>query len=300
MQVAVLDYKGLTKEELDQLNQKTKEQSLNNQLWYIALLADSKVKVFVFNNFETILFVPYRKKFQITYAYMPVFLQKLSFIGEENGQRPIIEELFKYVRFGEVSMFSTIEEKRFDYSRIRKNFTLCLNKPYVELRKNYNENHRRNISKTDNLTIQITEEIDPLISIFKSEKSTSFQKKNMRNLVQNVHKLINSPQLIDKLLIFNALEFNQIVASAIFIKFNHVIYYIIGASIKSSHKVSSKGLFKIFDHLIKQYSETDMLLDFEGSDVPGIARFFKGFGSQEEDYKFLRWNKLPAIIKRLK
>jgi hypothetical protein len=74
----------------------------------------------------------------------------------------------------------------------------------------------------------------------------------------------------------------------------------LGTSIKSSQQVSSKGLFKIFDYVIELYSETDTILDFEGSDVLGIARFFKGFGSIEEEYTFLKWNKLPIIIKYFK
>jgi hypothetical protein len=300
MKVRALEYTSLTKDELDRINQKTKDLSLNDQLWYIALLADSKVKVFVFNDFETILFIPYRKKFLITYAYMPFFLQKLSFIGSEKGQNPIIEKLLKAVRFGEISMFNSTESIPFDFSRIRKNFTLQLNKSYLDLRKKYSENHRRNLAKTDKIKIEITEEIEPLIAIFIDEKSSVFHKKELRSFVENIHKLFKHPKLKDNLLIVSASDSNQIIASSLFIKFNNVIYYILGTSIKSSQHVSSKGLFKIFDYVIELYSETDTILDFEGSDMPGIARFFKGFGSREEEYTFLKWNKLPIIIKYFK
>lgn len=300
MKVRVLEYTSLTKDELDRINQKTKDLSLNDQLWYIALLAGSKVKVFVFNDFETILFIPYRKKFLITYAYMPFFLQKLSFIGIEKGQKPIIEKLLKAVRFGEISMFNSTESIPFDFSRIRKNFTLQLNKSYLDLRKKYSENHRRNLAKTHKIKIEITEEIEPLIAIFIEEKSSVFQNKELKSFIENIHKLVKNPKLKDNLLIVSASDSNQIIASSLFIKFNNVIYYILGTSIKSSQQVSSKGLFKIFDYVIELYSETNTILDFEGSDVPGIARFFKGFGSSEEEYTFLRWNKLPAIIKHFK
>ena len=91
MQINVLEYSQLTDENLQRLNQETKDLSLNSQLWFLSLLADFKVKVFVFNDFETILFVPYRKKLGITYAYMPNFIQKLAFIGSEEGIQPITQ-----------------------------------------------------------------------------------------------------------------------------------------------------------------------------------------------------------------
>jgi hypothetical protein len=41
---------------------------------------------------------------------------------------------------------------------------------------------------------------------------------------------------------------------------------------------------QILDSIIKQYSETDYIFDFEGSMVSGIAHFFKSFGAKEEEY----------------
>jgi hypothetical protein len=41
---------------------------------------------------------------------------------------------------------------------------------------------------------------------------------------------------------------------------------------------------QVIDSILKKYSETDYILDFEGSMIPGIARFFKSFGAKEEEY----------------
>jgi hypothetical protein len=52
--------------------------------------------------------------------------------------------------------------------------------------------------------------------------------------------------------------------------------------------------------VINRFSGTKTILDFEGSDIPGIKRFFKGFGSKEEKYYFVKWNRLPFPFNKLK
>ena len=41
----------------------------------------------------------------------------------------------------------------------------------------------------------------------------------------------------------------------------------------------------------------DIVLDFEGSNIESIARFYKGFGAQEEIYPGIKLNNLPPILK---
>jgi hypothetical protein len=42
------------------------------------------------------------------------------------------------------------------------------------------------------------------------------------------------------------------------------------------------------------------MLDFEGSDIPGIADFYKGFGGLDEPYYFCKWNQLPWFYRIFK
>ena len=45
----------------------------------------------------------------------------------------------------------------------------------------------------------------------------------------------------------------------------------------------SAGAF-LYDELIKEFSHSGMMLDFEGSDIPGIEFFYKGFGAVNQPY----------------
>jgi hypothetical protein len=43
-----------------------------------------------------------------------------------------------------------------------------------------------------------------------------------------------------------------------------------------------------------------MTLDFEGSNIPGIARFYKGFGALPQTYYSLHQNRLPKLLQIFK
>jgi len=40
----------------------------------------------------------------------------------------------------------------------------------------------------------------------------------------------------------------------------------------------------LFDSIIEEYAGQKKILDFEGSGIPGVARFFQSFGAVNEPY----------------
>ena len=46
--------------------------------------------------------------------------------------------------------------------------------------------------------------------------------------------------------------------------------------------------------------EINIIFDFEGSNLPGVARLYKGFGSKENVYLQIRKNNLPKLVRWLK
>jgi len=47
------------------------------------------------------------------------------------------------------------------------------------------------------------------------------------------------------------------------------------------------------DQLIRDHAGSEKILDFEGSNIPSIARFFSGFGARPETYQEVRFSRLP-------
>jgi hypothetical protein len=56
----------------------------------------------------------------------------------------------------------------------------------------------------------------------------------------------------------------------------------------------------LYDNIFKEFGEANIIFDFEGSDIPGIAFFYKKWATENQQYPFIKWNLLPAPIKLIK
>src|SRR6266540_2812535 len=56
----------------------------------------------------------------------------------------------------------------------------------------------------------------------------------------------------------------------------------------------------LFDSIFKEFAGSNLLFDFEGSDIPGIKSFYEKFGSVNQAYYKLHFNHLPFPLNILK
>lgn len=79
----------------------------------------------------------------------------------------------------------------------------------------------------------------------------------------------------------------ELVSTAFFVKFDNCYYYLISASSPEGYRQGA--LYYIFYMLLGDLSGTDAMIDFEGSSIPGVARFFRGWGADEQFYHALKY-----------
>ena len=91
---------------------------------------------------------------------------------------------------------------------------------------------------------------------------------------------------------------NELLASCVFFFSHKRAYYILvgnhpnGKTIGASHA--------LIDAFIKDNAGKNMLLDFEGSDIPSLAHFYSSFGAVNEIYAGIKLNRLPFYLKWIK
>ena len=90
------------------------------------------------------------------------------------------------------------------------------------------------------------------------------------------------------------LQEEKIVCIGFFLKYNGRIYYLFGASSKEGKKYGATTF--LLDSVIKEYSKTENILDFEGSTIPSIASFYKSFGSELTHYYNYKSNAIKRFI----
>ena len=78
-------------------------------------------------------------------------------------------------------------------------------------------------------------------------------------------------------------QHNEIIAGALYLIYFNRIYYLV--SFSSEEGKRSSAMFWVMDKLIQRYAGKEMILDFEGSMITGVAKFMKGWGAELETYQ---------------
>ncbi len=267
------------------------EQSLNHKIygysWYLDNVADNW-GVLIYDDYQYVMPLPWRKKYGIHYVYPPEWTQQLGVFSSNKIDETLVDKFLKSIprKFKKITAnfnFGNFHSK----FEIKSNFLLQLNKSHDSIVQGYSKLRKRHLKKTLEHSIQLTisDNCSDLIEIFMSQKKETIHiipssYKKLENLISYSIKNKN-------IKIIKAIDAsNKLLGGAIFIIENRKIYYLFST-------VNKKGqdlfvMTQIINSMVNQYSDTDYILDFEGSMVPGIAQFFKSFGAVEETYFSLK------------
>lgn len=91
------------------------------------------------------------------------------------------------------------------------------------------------------------------------------------------------------------LSSGELLAIGFFAKDKHRIYNLTSTTLPNGRTLEANHF--LFDQLIREFSGSGLLLDCEGSDLQGIARFYQKFGAVNQPYFFWKSNRLPAILR---
>jgi hypothetical protein len=283
------------------------EQSANSLVygysWYLDILAPNW-HALVLNDYEAVMPLTGNRKLFIHYLYQPFFTQQLGVFYKNPETRdhllPFLDAIPSMYRFVDINLNDQNEIMSSSYKiRRRKNFVLDLNHPHHDLTKHFDDHCKRNIKKSRKVT-QSIQPIDPAKAVafyqkYKAVNTSNVLPSDYENFL-NVTLIAADKQLLLCRGVFS--ESEELLAVGIFLLHRGRIIYVLGGA--SDEGREKRSMYCLFDDLILQFSNHALLLDFEGSEIPGIARFFKGFGAEKRPYFKLHINRLPWPFKWLK
>ncbi len=283
--------------------------SLNGMIygysWYLDVAAKNW-DALILDDYEAVFPLVKGKKFSVNYLYQPLFTQQLglfykSMFGAEQLTDFIeaIPKKYPYIDFN-LNYANSLPDENSTAALIkRKNYILYLDKPYAKLFKNYSDHSRRNTNKSNKLNLIISEcSARDVINMYVLQRgiATINVTENDYNRFAKITDAIAENKILISLAVRN--EKNNILACAVFAISNNRIFYLMGTA--NSEGKEKRAMYFLFNHIIEKYSNQNLLLDFEGSEIVGVAQFFKGFGATKQNYFKLHINNLPWYIKWLK
>jgi hypothetical protein len=257
----------------------------------------------VLNDYEAVMPLTWNKKYGIHYLYQSFLTAQLGVFGNNISDR-LIEKFLNAlpVNFKYIDIFLNPENgvKIKEYNLYqRSNYILDLDKPYDRLYNNYSENIQRNIRKAAQAGCTVQKDFDVEKVIVLAAQQMKRQNNESEDNIDRFRKLYQLLQAKQMTITYGILSpQKEIIASCVFFFSHGRAYYILvgnhpdGKTVGASHA--------LIDAFIKDHAGKNMLLDFEGSDIPGLALFYSSFGAVEEKYAGLKLNRLPFYLKWMK
>lgn len=267
--------------------------------WYLDLVAHEWSGL-IRGDYDAVMPLPIRKKLGIAYVFQPPLTQQLGVFsssliptGELHDFLSAIPGHIKYLNYN-LNFSNDIQGLTFQVIQ-KTNYELGLVKTYEEIRGGYKGNTRRKIQQA-NESVEIIEKINAM-------ELVNLKRKNPDKIMEPAHYTWMHEfceNLISKGIaeIIGAKSDGKLCAAALFVKYGNRIYYLIPVSDPEGRK--QLAMFALIDHMLKKYSGNDLIFDFEGSILPGIARFFAGFGGISYSYYGIVVNRLPWLLSLFK
>lgn len=256
----------------------------------------------VWKDYQVVMPLTWRRKYGIHYLFQPFLAAQLGPMGRDAEPLQIqafLQAIPSRYRYIDISFNPCCVAKIDGYPFLtRMNLVLPLAEPYSVLQSRYNENIRRNLRKAaesgaePKKGIPVNEVIRLAISQMKGQgQETSENIQRFRELYAVLEKKGMTAN-------YGIYSGDTLLASAVFFFSHQRAYYILVGNDPAGR--DSGASHALIDAFIRDHTGQALTLDFEGSDIPGLAAFYAAFGARPEPYPALRLNRLPFWLKWLK
>ena len=272
--------------------------------WYLDAVCDVW-HALVVGDYEIIMPLPTGRRLSIQYLFQPIFSRQLQVSGAsvtETVEAEFLQSLHHHHRFlafgfhkSEVSLPEGVTAEEVRHQQ------LLLHEDYAALRTGYSSNGKRNAKKAEKAGLTVREGGDPeaLVKLFQSTKGGELKALGDEQY-SRLLKLMNAALDRDAgqcLMVIN--ELGEVLAQGFFLREGETITYLKGAASDEGKKLGAMHL--LFDYGIRSWSAAGLKkLDFGGSKVQSVAKFYKNFGADDAFYLFLSSDRLPAWARFLK
>lgn len=256
----------------------------------------------IMDDYAAVMPIPFRKKYGFYYVYPPAFSQQMGITSLHDITNEVIAAFLKNIpaKFSYVEMnFNVSNLYQYKNEKERLNYILPLNSSFDTLKKNFRRSALRNIKKAQNENIIVRENVffKDIINIHRSRfnDAVGANAADYKRLEMLFYELQKTN------LIFTIGAYDPkgtLIGGSIYFVFKNRITFIINGNTPQSLKNGATHLLMF--ETIKKYSNSDFILDFEGSDFPEFARFYQQYGATAEIYKLVKIKNLPWPISLLK
>jgi len=253
--------------------------------WYLDIVCPDW-SAFVYGDYEAVMPLPIAQKFVVNYVYQPNYCQQLGVFALSDDVQVFdafytaLRKKFWFFHVQQNPIFPSNKDL-FGFKE-KTNLTLSLQPSYAEIQQQYSESTKRNVNRGKKLSlIYSVDEMSTrrFVEVY-SANTIGVPKTKITELI----KTLSAQGMLSLLSVKS--EFLEVLAADVVIKTPKRLVHLIPVTTPNGR--TQGAMHFLIDQLIQQHAGTDMVLDFEGSSVENIARFYKSFGATEENFFDIR------------
>jgi hypothetical protein len=296
----------LKHQEIDKIKwDKCIKESFNGQVygwsWFLDIVHPGW-EALVEGEYERVFPLTTNRKFGVGYMFQPFFTQQLGVFSRKILNPDIVSAFLRaipdHISFIEIRLNShnKVEEPVYQVTH-HLNHELDLINTYDKLQRKYSSNTRRNLKKANESGLSFVKHIKPddVIRLFRMNRGRTISHWN-ESEYNRLKKLVYQAIYRGQGFVVGAYtQHNELCSGAIFVRSHGKLVFLFSGSSPQGKELH--GLTFILDSVIREHSPGHLILDFEGSDIPGLAQFYKGFGSKQTTYPGIVINRLPWLYR---
>ncbi len=288
--IQLLENKDIDRIAWDKCIAKSKNEMPYAYSWFLDTVSPCW-SALVWGDYDYVMPLPIKRKWGLRYIAQPFFTQQLGIFSEKEVTLDIVNLFIKAIPCRNI-LINLNERNYFERGIVCPNHVLNLFDDYETLFEKFSTNTKRNLKKKIELEFTINEQVLVTDFLDLCEKQ-SFWRPKFRLVAE---KIINDAIKNDIGQIVGIITIDgELLAACFLLKSSYRIIYHIAASTDRG-KVNF-AMYHLVNYLIKKYAGNKLLLDFEGSKVDGIARFYRSFGAEKVDYYRVEKGFLVSLLK---
>jgi len=306
MEIIHVPYKEIDRKKWDTCIRNASHGSIYVTTMYADAMAGSW-DALIAGDYEILMPLYYRKKAGIKYLYQPAFLPQTGIFSKagvpEETIQTFIDKAFSIFSFAEISfsypVIASHAKKNMKLKELN-NFVVDLSSAYEKVHDNYAAGFIKSLNRLKKLSLQYTagDDVKEVMLLYKKlylERITGLSNADVNKFTG----LCISLQQKNDIVIRKACSSTgELLCAALLIRYGNRLYNMISCITPAGKKAEAN--YFLYDKIMEEFSGKGMVLDLEGSDIKGIADFYRKMGPRNEPACFIRYNNLPGIIRLLK
>jgi hypothetical protein len=279
------------------------EKSFNGNIyahsWYLDIVAESWGAL-VEGEYSKVFPLPFKRKMGISYIYQPFFSQQLGLFSVDRLDPAVISGYIDRIpsrfRLAELNLNTHNLADAERYKLINQlNHELDLINDYATISGRYSENLVRNLRKAEKAGMTLVRNARPeeVIHIFRRNRGKEFRhlrEKDYRRLSRIIYTALHKGIADIRGLTGPG---NMLLAGAVFVKSNRKAVFLFSGLTPEGREMGAMPM--LIDSFIRENVGSHLTFDFDGSNDPNLARFYRSFGSTPCRYQRLYVDRLGTI-----